>query len=73
MRFLCSTCDRLIIENESEHQEYLTTLLRRNDKSFYAKSTNNNVDLNEFDKIFNNFITILIKKFVFVLSIVNLR
>ena len=44
MSFLCEVCDQSIIENESEHKEYVTTLRKINDKSFYKKHTIKNVN-----------------------------
>ena len=37
MEFRCNVCDRSILENESEFKEYLATLRKKNDKSFFKK------------------------------------
>ena len=50
MNILCKVCDRSIIENESENEEYLANLRKKKNKSLYKKFTVFNVDL---DKIIN--------------------
>ena len=55
MDLLCDVCDRPIIENESEYMNYLTTLRKENDKFLYKKHTINNVDLDEVNKILNDY------------------
>ena len=35
MDLVCKVCDQLIIENESEYNKYLATLLKENDESIY--------------------------------------
>ena len=57
MDFLCEVCDRSIIENESEDYNHLTTLLKKDDKSLYKKHTINNVNLDEVNKILNDYIS----------------
>ena len=37
MDFLCKTCVRTLIENESEYQYYRANLRKKNDKSLYKK------------------------------------
>ena len=37
MEFLCELFDRSIIENESEYNEFLATLRKKNDKSLYIQ------------------------------------
>ena len=49
--------DRSIIENESEYKHYLATLRKKNDKSFFKKYTIIKVNLDEFVKILNDFVT----------------
>ena len=51
MDFFCKVCDREIFEKESERNNYLASLRKRNDKCFYKQYTNNNNNLVEFDKI----------------------
>ena len=57
MTLLCEICDRLIIENESEYYIHLATLRRENDKSLYKKNTINNINLDEVNKILNDYIS----------------
>ena len=72
MYLLCEVCDRLIIENQSEYYIYLTTLRKKDDKSFYKKYTNNKVSLDEVNKITNDYISTYNKNFDFFKIIVNL-
>ena len=46
---------------------------KKNDKSFYTKYTNINVNINDFDKIFNYYITNHNKNLIFIILIVNLE
>ena len=57
MSFLGKVCDRSIIENESEYKEFITILRKKNDISLYKKYTMNNINLEEFDKILNDYIS----------------
>ena len=63
MDFLCKTRDRSLIENESENHYYRATLRKKNDKSLYKKYTINNIKMDEYDKILNDYITTHNKKF----------
>ena len=65
MDILCKVCDRSINEIESEYKEYIATLRKKNDKSLYEKYTINNVNLDEFDKTLNNYISHHNKNFDF--------
>ena len=56
MELLCKVCDREIFENESERNNHTATLHKKNDKCLYANYTINNVNLDEFDKILNDYI-----------------
>ena len=38
MDLLCEVCDRSIIEKQSEYNDYLATLRKKDDKSLYIKS-----------------------------------
>ena len=58
MSFLCKVCDRSIIENESEFMNYLATMRKKNDKSLPNKYTIKNINLDEIDKILNDYVTI---------------
>ena len=62
MDLLCPVCARSIIENKSEYNQYLATLRKRYDKSFYERYINNNIDSDEFDKLLNDYITTHSKK-----------
>ena len=66
MDLLCKVCDQSIIQNESEYYEYPATLRKENDKSLYEKYNINNVDLDELDKLLNDYITTRNKKFIFI-------
>ena len=57
MSFLCEVCDRLIIANESEFNKLVATRRKKNDKSLYKIYTINKVNLDEVDKILNDYIT----------------
>ena len=65
MDLLCKVCDREIIENESEYNNYIATLRKRNDKCFYKQYTIHNINLDEFDKIISDYISHHNKKFDF--------
>ena len=62
---LCKVCDREIFENESELNKYLASLRKTYDRSLYKKSTINNINLNDINKILDDYITIHNKKFDF--------
>ena len=65
MDLLCKQCDRDIYENESERKKYLASLRKENDMSVYSKYTINKINLDEFEKILNDYITAYIKKIDF--------
>ena len=67
MDYICRYCDRSLIENPDEYENYLTTLHRRNDKNLYVKYTINNNSFDELDKILEDYISTHNKKFVFYL------
>ena len=46
-----------MIENESEDNEYLATLRKKNDKSLYRNYTIKNVNSDDFDKLLNDYIS----------------
>ena len=64
MDLLCEVCDRSMIENESKYDNYLATL-RKKAKSFYKKYTINNINLDEVNKILNDYISTHNKNFDF--------
>ena len=57
MEFLCKVFDRSIIENASEYHSYLVNPYLKNDKKFYKQYTINNIKLDDFDKMLNDYIT----------------
>ena len=57
MSFPCEVCDQLIIENQSEFNNFLATRRKKKDKIFYKIYTSNKVNLDEVDKILNDYIT----------------
>ena len=65
MTLLCEVCDRSIIENECEYCYYLATLRKKDDKSLYKKYTINNINLDEGNKILNQYISTHNKSFDF--------
>ena len=67
MEFICKVCDRSIIERESEYKEYLTILCNKNYEILYKRYTFNNFNLDEVDKILNDYVTIHNENFYFYL------
>ena len=65
MDYICQVCDRPLIENPSEYQQNLATSHKKNDISLYIKYTINNINLDELDKILNDYITTHNEKFNF--------
>ena len=65
MDLLCPVCDRLIMENESDYNEYITTMRKKDDKSWYENHTIDNINLEEVDKILSDYIATHNKKFYF--------
>ena len=65
MSLLSDLCDRSIIENESEYNNYLTILRKIDDKSFYKKYTIIDFNLDEVNKILNDYISTHNKKIHF--------
>ena len=65
MDLLCEVCDPLIIENQSGYNCYLATLRRKDDKILYKKYTTNKINLDEVNKILNDYISTHNKKFDF--------
>ena len=63
MDLLCPVCDREIIENESEYKTYLASLRKRDAKNIYKKYVINNINLDEVDKILDDFVSTHNKKF----------
>ena len=51
--------------NETRFNNYIDCLLNKDNENLYIKYIINNVDINEFDKIFNNYIISHNKKFDF--------
>ena len=67
MDYICQYCDRLLLENPDEYENYLTTSSRKIDKNLYIKYTIINIDFDELDKILEDYISTHNKKFVFCL------
>ena len=55
MNIPCKVCDKDIIENESEHKNYITTLRKKDDKSIYKRYVINNINFDEVDKILEDY------------------
>ena len=67
MELLCPVCDRSIIENQSEYENYLSTMRKKDDKSLYENYTINKINLDEVDKILSSYVTTHNKKSYFYL------
>ena len=65
MDLLCDVCDQSIIENPSEYNEYTATMRKKYDKSLYEKYIINIINLDEVDKILDDYVTTHNKKFYF--------
>ena len=65
MDYICQYCDRLLIENPDEYENYLTTSRKKIDKNLYIKYTINIISFDELDKILKDFIFTHNKKIVF--------
>ena len=63
MDYLCQVCDQEIIQNECEYKNYKATVRKKDDKSIYKKYAINNVNLDEVDKILNDYVSTHNKKF----------
>ena len=59
----CEVCDRSIIENKTEYNKYLATLRKENDISIYKKFVIDDVNLDDVDKVLNDYISIHNKKY----------
>ena len=67
MDYICQYCDRSLIENPVEYENYLTTSRKKNDEDLYIKYTINNISFDELDKVLEDYISTHNKKFVFYL------
>ena len=65
MDLVCRVCDRDVIEDKSEYIKYMSTLHTIYDKNIYIAKTINNINLDETDKILDDFVTTYNKKFDF--------
>ena len=63
MSNLCNVCDREIYEDENQLREYVSTQRKRIDRCLYIDYTINNIDLDGFDKILNEYGSYHNKKF----------
>ena len=60
---LCLDCDHEIFNDRDEFYYYITSLKKRYDRNLYYKYITNNVNLNNINKIFDNYININNEKF----------
>ena len=67
MDYICQYCDRLLIENPEEYENYLTTARRKIDKNLYIKYTIENISFDELDKILEEYVSTQNKNLVFYL------
>ena len=67
MDYICQYCERLLIENPDEYENYLTTSRKIIDKNLYIKYTINKISFDERDKILKDYISTHNKNFVFYL------
>ena len=57
MSFCCKVCDRELFEDEKKLRKYLATYHKSIDRCLYIDYTINNIDLDGFDKILNEYIS----------------
>ena len=62
---LCINCDYEIFNDKNEFNYYLAFFNKRYDRSLYYKNIVKNIDLNDINKIFDYYISIQNKKFIF--------
>ena len=60
---LCLKCNQDIFEDKNKLYNYLSNFQRENDKNIYKKIIIDNIDLDNIDKVLNNYIDNHIKKF----------
>ena len=60
---LCQVCDYDIFNDKNELSEYLRTEKKKNDRSIYKNYVIKNINLDNVDKILNDYISIHNKKF----------
>ena len=65
IELLCEICDSDIFDDEDKLYKYLTTFQKDDDKSINKKIIIDNINLNDIDKVLNNYIDIYNKKFDF--------
>ena len=65
MDYICQYCDRFLIDNPDEYENYLSTSRKKNDQNLYIKYTINNINFDELDKILEDYIYTHKKKLVF--------
>ena len=66
MKIFCNLCDREIIENKSEYNNFVATLRKRNDECFYKQNTIIKINLDEFDKILSYYISHQNKIYIYI-------
>ena len=72
MEFDGQFCDRSLIENPVEFENYLSTSRKKIDKNLYIKYTINNISFDEIDKRLEDYMSTHNKKFVFFKLVANL-
>ena len=72
---LCVKCNHVFFEDKNKFYNYLSTFQKQNDKNIYKKIIIDNIDLDNIDKILNDYIKLHNKKFViyFVKCLFNIR
>ena len=65
MDYICQFCDRLLIENPDEYENYLTTSRKKTDKKLYIRNTIYKISFDELDEILQDYISTHNKKIVF--------
>ena len=65
MDVLCEACERPIIENQSEYNNYLATLRKKDEKNFYKIYTNIINNFDEVNKKLNDYFSAHNKNFGF--------
>ena len=67
MDYIYQYCDRLLIENPDEYEDYLTTSCEKIDKNLYIKYSIDDISFDELDIKLEDYISTHNKKFVFYL------
>ena len=62
MDLLCKVCDRPFIGHEDEYNKYLSTSRKEIGKSLCGDYTTNDINLDEVEELFNDYVSYNIKK-----------